>query len=81
VFSAVDPVVAMPNATGIVNPINQRKVLETALRLHPDTKHVAIVAGNSAYDQYYVKAAREQFTPHEGRLAFTYLTGCRYASY
>ena len=72
-FSA-DPVAAIHNATGVVGPIKQRKVLDTALGLHPDTRHVAIVAGTTAYDQYYVNSARREFKPFEGRLAFTYLT-------
>ena len=75
VFSTADPVSVMPNSTGIVTPIRQRKVLETALRVQPDTRHVTIVAGSSAYDQYYVRSAREEFTPYEDRLTFTYLTG------
>jgi PAS domain S-box-containing protein len=75
VFGRADPHGAMPNSTGIVGPISQRKVLETALQVKPDTRHVAIVAGTTAYDQYYVKAAREEFKPYEGRLTFTYLTG------
>jgi signal transduction histidine kinase len=75
VFATADPVAVMPNSTGIVTPIRQRRVLETALRVQPDTRHVAIVAGSSAYDQYYVRSARAEFTPYEGRLTFTYLTG------
>jgi hypothetical protein len=75
VFSTVDPVVTMPHPTAIVNPISQRKVLDTALRVQPDTRHVAIVAGTTAYDRYYASAAREAFKPDEGRLAFTYLIG------
>ena len=75
VFSTADPVPVMPNSTGIMTPIRQRKVLETALRVQPDTRHVTIVAGSSAYDQYYVRSAREEFTPYEDRLTFTYLTG------
>ncbi len=75
VFNAADPVAAMPNSTGIVNPIRQKKVLDVALLVQPDTQHVAIVAGTTAYDQYYVSAAREEFKPYEGRLTFTYLTG------
>ena len=55
VFATADPVPVMPNATGIMTPIRQKKVLETALRVQPDTRHVAIVAGSSAYDQYYVR--------------------------
>ena len=75
VFLTADPVPVMPNSTGIVTPIRQRTVLETALRVQPDTRHVAIVAGSSAYDQYYVRSAREEFKPYEDRLTFTYLTG------
>ena len=48
VFSTADPVSVMPNSTGIVTPIRQRNVLETALRVQPDTRHVTIVAGSSA---------------------------------
>ncbi len=75
VFNTADPVVAMPNSTGVTTRISQRRVLETALRIQPDTRHVVVVAGTTAYDQYYVRAAREEFTPYEGRLTFTYLTG------
>ena len=75
VFATADPVPVMPNSTGVVTPIRQKKVLETALRVQPDTRHVTIVAGSSAYDQYYVRSAREEFTPYEDRLTFTYLSG------
>ncbi len=75
VFATADPVPVMPNSTGIITPIRQRTVLETALRVQPDTRHVTIVAGSSAYDQYYVRSARAEFTPYEDRLTFTYLTG------
>lgn len=70
-----DPVPVMPNSTGVMTPIRQRTVLDAALRVQPDTRHVAIVAGSSAYDQYYVRSAREEFKPYEDRLTFTYLTG------
>ena len=49
IFATADPVPVMPNSTGIVTPIRQRKVLETALRVKPDTRHVTIVAGSSTY--------------------------------
>jgi len=65
----------MPNSTGIITPVRQSRVLETALRLQPDTQHVTIVAGSSAYDQYYVRSARAEFAPYEERLTVTYLTG------
>jgi len=70
-----DPVVAMPNSTGVVGRVSQARVLDTALRVRPDTTSVAIVAGTTAYDQYYVRSAPRAFTSYEGRLTFTYLTG------
>ena len=75
VFGTTDPVAAMPNSTGVRGQVSQQKVLDTALLVRPETRHVAIVAGTTSYDQYYVRAAREAFTPYEGRLSFTYLTG------
>ena len=75
VFATADPVPFVLNSTGITTPVRQKKVLDTALRVQPDTRHVTIVAGSSAYDQYYVRSAREEFKPYEDRLTFTYLTG------
>jgi len=48
--------------------------LELALRLHPDTKHVAVVAGTSEFDVRLLEQAKKEFQVHEGRLSFTYLT-------
>jgi signal transduction histidine kinase len=48
--------------------------LELALRLHPQTTHVAVVAGTSEFDVRLLEQAKQEFRPYENRLSFTYLT-------
>jgi len=48
--------------------------LELALRLHPQTKHVAVVAGTSEFDIRLLEQAKEEFHAYENRLTFMYLT-------
>ena len=48
--------------------------LELALKLHPDTKQVVVVAGTSEFDTRLLDWARQQFKAYEARLPFTYLT-------
>ena len=67
VFATADPVPVMPNSTGIVTPIRQRTVLETALRVQPDTRHVTIVAGSSAYDR--PACGRHERSSHPTKIA------------
>ena len=49
--------------------------LDLALRLHPGTRRVFVVAGRSKTDSYWVEEARRAFRGHEGRVEFVYLTG------
>ena len=48
--------------------------LEMALRLHPDTRQVAVVAGSGRRDQQFVDAFREEIPVFGNRVAFTWLT-------
>ena len=48
--------------------------LEIALRLHPRTKQVFVVAGTSEFDTRLLEQAKKEFLPYESRLRFTYLT-------
>jgi signal transduction histidine kinase len=75
VFSTADPVPRMSNATGVLSPMSQLRVLGTALQVQPDTQHVVIVAGATPFNRYYADTARREFAPYEGRLKFTYLIG------
>ena len=48
--------------------------LEMALRLHPDTRQVAVVAGSGRRDQQFVDSLREEIPAFENRVAFSWLT-------
>ena len=48
--------------------------LSLALRLHPDTRQVALVSGSGPRDQEFADALREQMPPFEDRIAFSWLT-------
>jgi signal transduction histidine kinase len=48
--------------------------LELALRLHPNTQRVVVVAGTSDFDTQVLQDAKTEFRVHESDLAFTYLT-------
>jgi len=49
--------------------------LDLALRLHPDTRRVFVIAGNSPFDTEWEAEARRTFRPYEDRLEFVYLIG------
>ncbi|MFO0807629.1 MAG: PAS domain S-box protein [Gemmataceae bacterium] len=51
------------------------RTLELALRLHPKTKRVFVVAGQAKMDDWWVAEARREFRSYEDQLAFTYLVG------
>ena len=48
--------------------------LEMALRLHPGTRQVAVVAGSGRRDQQFVDSLREEIPVFENRVAFSWLT-------
>ena len=63
-----------PHVRGVVAKREYAPTLELALRIHPQTKRVAVVGGTSEFDTRLLKEAREEFHVYEDRLAFTYLT-------
>jgi PAS domain S-box-containing protein len=62
------------NVTGVLVKREFRPTLETALRLHPATKHIVVVGGTSEFDRRIIAQAAKEFQPYRGRLEFTYLT-------
>ena len=64
-----------PNAAGIANRLDPSATLELALRLQPDTQHVAVVTGASTFDRGWDAVAREKLRPYEERLKLVYLAG------
>src|SRR5260221_2791716 len=48
--------------------------LEMMLRLHPDTRQVAVVSGSGPRDRQVADVFRQELTPFGNRVAFTWLT-------
>src|SRR4051812_19841028 len=63
-----------PNIRGVLVKREFVPSLELALRLHPQTKQVVVVAGTSEFDTRLLAQAMAEFHTYEGRVAFTYLT-------
>jgi signal transduction histidine kinase len=63
-----------PHFTGVWGVAQPERTLLAALKLQPDTKHVVVVGGRNAFDQYLENIARQSFRKHESKMDFTYLT-------
>jgi len=59
---------------GIENDIAPAETLEAALKLKPETKHVFVVGGVSAYDRLEQSAVKKALKTYEGRLDISYWT-------
>lgn len=64
-----------PDVIGVPIRMDLGRTLDLALRLHPDTRRVYVVAGSAPFDTEWAAEARQTFRPHEDRLEFVYLTG------
>jgi PAS domain S-box-containing protein len=64
-----------PDVIGVPIWFDLEKTLELALRLHPDTRRVFVVAGSAPFDAEWEAEARRTFQHSEGRIEFVYLTG------
>ena len=49
--------------------------LDLALRLHPNTRRVFVVAGKARFDAHWEAVARQTFRAYEPKCEFVYLTG------
>ncbi len=63
------------DVVGAPMTVDLTSTLDLALRLHPGTRHVFVVAGRSKTDSYWVEEARRAFHGREGAVEFVYLTG------
>jgi PAS domain S-box-containing protein len=64
-----------PGITGIPAKLDYRPTLELALRLHPGTRHVVVIAGAANGDIEPMADARREFRPLEDTVGFRYLVG------
>jgi hypothetical protein len=77
VFTAVDQrrvrySVLTANDAVVAVSINYLGALENILRVLPDTKHVALVVGNSPIEKFWLEEIRNEWKPFANRLAFTW---------
>ncbi|MCP4397913.1 MAG: hypothetical protein GY801_11535, partial [bacterium] len=64
-----------PNITGVTQGIDIVGTVELALKLHPDTRRIAVISGASAIGRELEKIARTVFRRYEEQLDVQYLAG------
>jgi PAS domain S-box-containing protein len=64
-----------PDVIGVPMQFDLASTLDEALRLHPKTRHVYVVAGVANYDAAWEAEARRLFRPYEDKREFVYLSG------
>src|ERR1051326_2526085 len=61
--------------TGVTSNDEPARTVELALRLQPDTQHVAVVVGSSSLENYWRDQLIEDLSPYNHRVELIYLTG------
>ncbi len=64
-----------PGVMGVPAKLAYGPTLELALRLHPATRRVVVIAGATKYDAQTMADARRDFRPFEEAVEFRYLAG------
>jgi PAS domain S-box-containing protein len=64
-----------PGVKGIPAKLDYGPTLELALRFHPGTRRVVVIAGATKEDTDTLADARRDFQPFEGKVEFRYLVG------
>jgi PAS domain S-box-containing protein len=64
-----------PDVIGVPIEFDLPATLDLALRLHPGTRRVYVVAGKAAFDAHWEAEARQIFRSYEPGVEFVYLTG------
>jgi PAS domain S-box-containing protein len=60
------------NVTGVQGKMELKPALDLALSLHPGTRQVVVVTGNSRQDKLWDLMAHKEFRSYEGTVVFTY---------
>ncbi len=64
-----------PRVTGVTIPVDVRGTLDLALRLNPDTRNVAVVAGNSEFERYWLDVTHQELQLRADQLKVIDLVG------
>ena len=57
-----------PGVTGVTENVNVRATIDLALRLHPNTKTVAVITNVSEYEKYWLAAVHAELLRHENEV-------------
>ena len=66
-----------PGVTGVTTSVDVRGTLQLAFRLHPDTQNLAVVAGTSEFERYWLAGVRKEFHPYEEKVKLIEIVGIR----
>ncbi len=66
-----------PGVTGVTTSVDVRGTLQLAFRLHPDTQNLAVVAGTSEFERYWLAGVRKEFHPYEEKVKLIEIVGTR----
>jgi PAS domain S-box-containing protein len=64
-----------PDVTGVTEIVDVRGSLELAFRLNPDTRNVALVAGTTEFERYWLRAFHKEFAPFRDKADIIDLVG------
>ncbi|HKF50310.1 MAG TPA: PAS domain S-box protein [Terracidiphilus sp.] len=64
----LDRQTSWPGVTGVTTPMGFRETVDLALRLEPDTKNVAVVAGVTPWDSDFVGTLHSALIPYQGEV-------------
>ncbi|HEX3571681.1 MAG TPA: PAS domain S-box protein, partial [Acidobacteriaceae bacterium] len=57
-----------PDVTGVISVLGMRETIDLALHLHPDVKAVAVIAGVTEWDKYWLAVARSELLRHRDKV-------------
>lgn len=57
-----------PGITGVTTPVDVKATIDVALHLHPTTRTVAVVIGNSPYERYWLNLIHTELALHQDRV-------------
>ena len=64
-----------PGVTGVTNPLGFRETIDLALRLHPDTKTIATIAGLTNWDSYWLPVLHSELVRYQDKVKEVDLVG------
>jgi ABC-type uncharacterized transport system substrate-binding protein len=63
--------------TGITTSVDVRGTLDLALKLHPKTHKIAVIAGTSEFERFWLAAVRNEFRPYSDKVTLIEVVATR----